>query len=236
MWTLFSKESPDTSSPDTSSPDTSSPDNSSLNNSSPGNSWPDDVSSNQSSNEPTIDESILESDSDLESESDLESASASESESSTGSTAIKSDISDAESSETPLGNMITTRLHPPPVPRKIILRDPGPSAIPDPQEVVSLILVSVISDGEFPQCYAVMGDPYRLQESSHVWNTAIVQDARTIPDELADLYTLIPGLSTYAPRRVRLGKRRRFEPLRLWTPSTRPRSVKNIYTFYIDCT
>lgn len=236
MWTLFSKTSSDQASLDESSMG-SSPDETSLCSET---SLSEDVSSTLSSHK-SSNESVSE-----ESLSVMGYQSSSETEDSTESSEIESseidehviespeDISDAESSGTPLSHILKPRLDPPPAPKKIALRDPGPSQIQTPQDYVSLIVVSVVSDGEFPENYVVMGDPDTLETSKDAWN-GVIEDPRTIPDELADLYTLIPGLSAYTPRRVRLGKRRRVAPLQLWMPIKRPRSVKNIYTLYIDC-
>jgi hypothetical protein len=100
--------------------------------------------------------------------------------------------------------------------------------------MISLISVVVITQGEFPESFTVYGDTEALRMTSDSWDGAML-DVRDIPDELADLYSIIPPLQRYMPRRVRVGKRRRTEPLYPWpAPDAETYALDKVFHVYVD--
>lgn len=119
----------------------------------------------------------------------------------------------------------------------INLPNPSPSYVPKPARVISLVSVVVVSDGDFPECFTVYGDADALRSTNDSWNGAMV-DVHDIPDDLADIYSIIPALHRYMPHRDRLGKRRRSSPIGAWPRPEKhqaePVVLDNVYHIYID--
>jgi hypothetical protein len=116
---------------------------------------------------------------------------------------------------------------------------PGPSTYPRVHVPVSVISVVVMNSRDAKYHHTtvhVYGDAASITAIHHEWHEATVH-ASDIPAPLADLYTLIPALWRYAPRRVRLGKNADTVPLAVWSgpdqPGDHPHALKSCYTLYI---
>jgi hypothetical protein len=113
---------------------------------------------------------------------------------------------------------------------------PGPSAYPRVHVPVSIISVVVMHSRDTVHTVHVYGDAVSVTASGDQWHDTTIH-ASDIPAPLADLYTLIPVLWRYAPRRVRLGKNADAVPLAIWSgsdqPGDHPLALKSCYTLYV---
>jgi hypothetical protein len=117
------------------------------------------------------------------------------------------------------------------------LDHPGPSAYPRVHVPVSIISVVVMHSHETNHhtTVHVYGDAVSVTASHRQWHDTTLH-ASDIPAPLADLYTLIPVLWRYAPRRVRLGKSADAVPLAVWSGPDQPDhplALKSCYTIYL---
>ena len=106
---------------------------------------------------------------------------------------------------------------------------------------VAMLHVVVVREGRLPESYTFWGDSSYVGQDKDSWHGAVVRPS-DIPDHLASLYDVIPGLERPGrprhgrPRRVTLGKRKR-EALLLWRDSdaeTQPLELRACYRLYID--
>lgn len=213
LWTSSQKASPDNTAPSDASSSVGSP-------VSPGSGTGSDTgSTTASSTEP---------DTASDTESTIGSTTGSSTEEASQESTDSSEMEDPSTFETTESSSDESSQAP------IRLPTPGPSYIPKPARMISLISVVVITQGDFPESFTVYGDTEALRMTSDSWDGAML-DVRDIPDELADLYSIIPPLQRYMPRRVRVGKRRRTEPLYPWpAPDAETYALDKVFHVYVD--
>lgn len=115
-------------------------------------------------------------------------------------------------------------------PAAIVERSSGSGTPIRPQ--ISLLKV-VVLNGEDSHVRTFYG--HLDARSAEEWNGGTIHP-RNIPEDLVQIYAFIPETRAYAPRSVRLGKRKRpLNSLKQWTNESRDRySIGDVYTVCIQ--